>query len=202
MPKFTRRVGGADLMTNPYYNDSKYCGVIPYTSNTIKQCAWWCICRTGEIAEELVTYYNNISTKDQCRKPIFKRSGYGNAKEWWNDTLWEKTTRHDEARLGDIIVYGKGWGGGYGHVRIIEFIDENYFYCSGGNEDGKGTIKYNIKVARKNGNGDTDLIGFIHNPFLDENNDPTESKEEVDYKTLYEKEKSKLDRIKAILEEE
>ena len=47
---------------------------------------------------------------------------------------------------------GANLGGGYGHVRVVEKIDDNYFYCSGGNEDGKGllnSIKYNTMQAQE-----------------------------------------------------
>ena len=202
MPKFTRRNGGADLTTNFYYNDPKYCGIYPISSVSIIQCALYAICRTGEIAETPVTAYNNISNRSSILKPIFTRNGYGDAIEWWNDTLWEKTTNHKEAKLGDIIVYGSGWGGWnatknryYGHVRIIEAMDDNYFYCSGGNES-NGKCAFNIKVARKNGSGNSlsGLVGYIHNPFI-----TTNEVDEVDYKELYEKEKIENERLKNTL---
>ena len=196
MPEFTRRAGSADFNTNPYYNDPKYCGIYPFKSMKVIQCALYAICRTGEIAETPVTAYKNISKRADILKPIFTRNGYGDAIEWWNDTLWEKTTSHKEAKLGDIIVYGSGWGGWntaanryYGHVRVIEAMDDNYFYCSGGNES-NGKCAFNIKVPRKDGSGDklSGLVGFIHNPFIT----PVVAKDETtpNYKELYEKEKA------------
>lgn len=198
MPKFTRRQGGADLKTNSYYNDPKYCGIYPFATSFV-QCALWAICRSGEIAEVPITAYNGISNRTDILKPIFKRNGYGNAKEWWGDTLWEKTTKADEVRPGDIVCYGSSWGGGYGHVRIVEKIDDNYFYCSGGNEDGKGSlnsIKYNIKIAKLNGGSLTGLMGYIHNPFI-----TTNEVDEVNYKELYEKEKVQKEYYMELLKE-
>ena len=197
MPKFTRRQGGADLKTNSYYNDPKYCGIYPFATSYI-DCVLWAICRSGEIAEVPVTAYtsSNISKRKDIMKPIFTRNGYGHAKEWWNDTIWDKTIKADEVKLGDIVCYGSSWGGGYGHVRIVEKIDDNYFYCSGGNEDGKGllnSIKYNIRIAKQNGGSSTGLMGYIHNPFI------TYEVDKVDYRELYEKEKIENERLKNTL---
>lgn len=206
MPKFTRRNGGADFKTNPYYNDPKYCGKYPFKSLNVIQCALYAICRTGEIAETPVTAYNNISNRNDILKPIFTRNGYGDAIEWWNDTLWPKTTNHNEAKLGDIIVYGSGWGGWnssknryYGHVRIIEAMDNSYFYCSGGRETDTGKCAFNIKVPRQNGSGDklSGLVGYIHNPFITTNN----VTDKIDYKELYEKEKVQKEYYMELLKE-
>lgn len=199
MPEFTRRVGGADLKTNPYYNDPKYCGIYPFATSYI-DCVLWAICRSGEIAEQPITAYNGISNRSDILKPIFKRNGYGHAKYWWDDAIWEKTIKADEVKLGDIVCYGSSWGGGYGHVRIVEAIDDNFFYCSGANEDGKGSlnsIRYNIKIAKLNGGSSTGLMGYIHNPFISSSQDISES----EYKNLYLKEKADNERLKCILKE-
>lgn len=197
MPKFVKRTILGNIPTNDFYNKSIYCGKYPYNSGYKRQCSLYAICRTAEISEEPITAYKDISSRNNIRKPIFTRNGYGDAIEWWGDTLWEKTTKHSEARLGDIIVYGNGWGNGCGHVRIIEDMDDNYFYCSGGNEDNKGTYKFNIKVARQDGSGDTlnGLVGYIHNPFI------TDSKLDTDYKSLYEKEKAEKEYYINLLKE-
>ena len=73
-------------------------------------------------------------------------------------------------------------------------MDDEYFYCSGGNES-NGKCAFNIKVARKNGSGNSlsGLVGYIHNPFITTNDVTT------DYKELYEKEKIENERLKAIL---
>ena len=188
MPKFVRRIGGADLNTNPYYNDPKYVGNGGYfKGNKSYQCVNYAIGRTCEIAEERATYFGTDTTPP---KPMFNRKGYGNALSWIADTKWEHTTDYNEARLGDVIVYGASWGMGYGHVRIIEAIENDYFICSGGNEDGKGSCKFSISVP-KNQKG---IIGFIHNPYI------TEEKTK-DYKKLYLEAQKKLDRIKEIINE-
>ena len=201
MPQFTRRVGGADLKSNIYYNEPIYCGKYPFATTKLIQCALWAICRTGEISEQPITAYNGISNRTDILKPIFSRNGYGNAKEWWNDTLWEKTTKADEVKLGDIVCYGSAWGGGYGHVRIIEAIDDNYFYCSGGNEDGNGLIKYNIKIAKQNGGSANGLMGYIHNPFLSDLNHPTSDKDIEWYKIMYQEEKAKNEQLEATIKQ-
>lgn len=201
MPEFVRRVGGGDLNTNDYYNLPTYVGAGGYYKNNNNyECVNYAIARSCELAEEKITYYdrNGLNEKrDYCRIPFNKsRSGYGHAKQWWNDTAWDKTTNPNQARLGDIIVYGSGWGNGYGHVRIIEAIEKDYFICSGGNEGINGEViktKFDIKVNKQEGSGDSlkGLVGYIHNPFLSE---------VTDYKSKYEDLKLKLDEIRSIVE--
>ena len=99
------------------------------------------------------------------------------------------------------MCYGCSWGGGYGHVRIIEAIDDNYFYCSGGNEDGNGLIKYNIKISKQNGGSANGLMGYIHNPFLTELEPPTSNKDIEWYKIMYQEEKAKNEQLNAILKQ-
>ena len=190
MPKFMQRAGGADLNINPYYNSATFVGAGGYyKGNNNYECVNYAIGRTCELAEEKCTYYdrNGLSEKrSDCRIPFNRsRSGYGNAIEWWNDTAWEKTTKQSEAKLGDIIVYGAGWGNGNGHVRIIEKMDKDYFYCSGGNEE-TGKAQFFIRVKRIDGSGDdlTGLVGYIHNPFLTDN-EPVLNENEPDYKKMY-----------------
>ena len=200
MPKFVRRTILGNIPTNEYYNKNIYCGKYPYNTPYIRDCTLYAITRSAEIAEEQITAYDKYSNRSDVRMPMFTRNGYGDAIEWWNDTLWNKTIKHSEAKLGDIIVYGTGWGYSasknkyYGHVRVIEAMDDNYFYCSGGNEDNKGTYKFNIKVPRSDGSGDalSGLVGFIHNPYITDT-------EEVDYKALYEAEHEKVLKIKEIV---
>lgn len=200
MPKFVKRTILGNIPTNEYYNKNIYCGIYPYNTPYLKDCTLYAICRSAEISEKQITAYNNISKREDIENPIFVRNGYGNAIEWWNDTIWDKTIKQSEARLGDIIIYGTGWGYSkaenryYGHVRVIEAMDNNYFYCSGGNEDGKGSYRFNIKIPRVNGTGDalSGLIGYIHNPNIT-------TEEEVDYKSLYEEEHNKVIQIKQIV---
>lgn len=202
MPPFVKRSILGNIPMNDYYNKSIYCGIYPYNCGIKRECALYAICRTAEIAEEPVTAYSNISSRNNIRMPMFTRNGYGNAIQWWNDTLWPKTTKHSEAKPGDIVIYGSDWGAGNGHVRIIEAMDDDYFYCSGGNEDNEGNYFFNIKVKREDGSGDnlTGLVGFIHNPYITDNN-TVASGEEIDYASLYEKEKVENERLRAILKQ-
>ena len=205
MPKFVKRSGCLDLNSNKYFNEATYVGAGGYyKNNSSYECVNYAMGRTCELAEEKCTYYdrNGLHEKrSDCRIPFNRsRSGYGHAKEWWNDTAWEKTTDPSKAKLGDIIVYGSGWGNGYGHVRIIEAIEKDYFICSGGNEISNGVTvksKFDIKVKKTQGSGDalTGLVGYIHNPFLTDLSDVSES----EYKKMYEQEKAENERLKSIL---
>ena len=194
MPNFVRRIGNADFNTNPYYNDRQYVGSGGYyKGNTKYQCVNYCIGRTCELAETRATYFGSDSKPS---KTMFIRKGYGNAKEWWNETLWDKTTNPNDVRLGDVVVYGTNWGNGYGHCRIVEAIENDYFICSGGNEDGKGTCKFNIKINKEVGGGSNGkgLMGYIHNPHLTFNKE--EKPTSVDYEKLYKELRKKVDNFK------
>lgn len=198
MPKFMERAGGADLLTNPYYNDVKWCCTRGYKLlGSAFQCTDWAFLRTQEIAECRCTYLWRQGEKaDICTNPIFPNGGYPAAKYWYANSVWPKSV--DNPRVGDIVCYGSSWGAGHGHVRIIERIENNYMYLSGGNENYKGGAKFGIKAPITIGGGvnSVGLQGYIHNPFIT-NDNPVE---EPDYKALYLETKTKLDQIRKILE--
>lgn len=177
--KFVRRYILGNVPNNPYFNEKTFVGFDGYyKNNPYYQCANWYAGRTCEIAERKCFWYKfkehderleNESPSD-CEIPAFLvRSGYPTSCEIYKLTNWPKTTKQSEARLGDAVCYGTDWGKGYGHVRIIEAMDDKFFYCSGGNEDCKGTVKFDIKIKREDGGGEcaTGLMGFVHNPFLE-----------------------------------
>lgn len=189
--KFTERVGFSDGLTNPYFNNKDYVGSTggyAYCKENGKtyQCVNYVIGRQTEISEQKICYYGS---QTPCKKPLFNRKGYGNAKEWWDSCLWEKSL--DNVQLGDIVVYGSSWGGGFGHVRVVEKIQDNYMYLSGGNEDGKGSVKFNIKVPITKGGGSNakGLMGYIHNPYLNK----------VDYEAKYKELLADMGKIKSIV---
>lgn len=196
MPEHIRRIGGADLDNNPYYNKDKFVGKgIRYKNNKNFQCIMGYVARACEVAEAKITYYTSLGeTEKDCKYPLCKnRAGYGNAVELWNDTAWDKTTNPNQARLGDGIVYGKNWGNGFGHIRTIEAIYDDYFICSGANEDGKGNFKFDIKVPKQVGSGDklVNLVGYVHNPFI-----TNQIENKVDYEKLYKELRKKVDNFK------
>ena len=178
MPKFVRRTILGNIPDSPYYNEREFVGSGGYYKGRESEfeCVNGGMARGCELAEEPLTWFkaSDDKPKTECRNPMFKRVGYGNAIEWWNETNYDKTTNHNEARLGDWILYGKGWGWNdeyqayLGHVRIIEAIEDDFFICSGANET--GGYRFDIKVPRENGSGDelNGLIGYIHNPYLSE----------------------------------
>lgn len=199
MPKFVRRTILGDIPRNDYYNLPTFVGSGGYyNGNNNYQCVNYAVGRGSEIAEAKIVYFpSQGDTKESCVYPAFKRVGYGNAAEMWNDTLWRKTIYADEVKRGDWVIYGSGWGYGCGHIRVVEDIEDNCFVCSGGNEDGNHSCKFNIRINKLNGGGDgaTGLVGYIHNPYITDEEVP----KEPDYKALYLEAKAKLDMIQEVL---
>ena len=151
-----------NMETSPYYNEAKYVGKGGYyKGNNSYQCVNYGIGRTCELSKQPITYYNGISTKDQIAKPMFNRSGYGDACNWIRDTLWEVG---DVAKVGAIMVYGKGWGGGLGHIRVVEKIEGNKIFYSASNENRQMAFKW-IDMPKITNTG---FLGYIYNPFINE----------------------------------
>lgn len=166
MIKRTSITSPTSMYTSDYYNDKKYCGSGGYFNGRYKngyQCVNYAISRTCEIAKKAVCYYNGISTKSDIEKPMFNRYGYGNAVEWLKDTLWEKGS---EPKVGAIMVYGKSYGNGYGHVRVVEEIKDNKIVYSAGNESNLMAFK-TIDIPTITTTG---FLGYIYNPHVTEFN--------------------------------
>lgn len=186
MPKFIERIGGADLKTNPYYQDAKWIGNPSNRYGTsYYQCVYWAYQRTQEIAETRCTYLTGVGeTRSLCPKPMFKGSGFANAKDWYRNAIWDKSVNNP--RVGDIVCYGSSWGGGAGHVRIVERIENNYMILSGANESFNGGVKFGIKVPITEGGGEnaSGLQGYIHNPFITIDEKPLEDSYKAKYEAL------------------
>ena len=173
MIKRTSITSPTSMYTSDYYNQAKYCGKTGYFNGRYKngyQCVNYAVSRSCEIAQRPCCYYSGISTKEDIEKPMFKRSGYGNAVEWLNDTLWETGT---EPKVGAIMVYGKAYGGGYGHVRVVEAINGNTITYSGANESNLMAFKTLSKPSISS----TGFLGYIYNPFVSEFNIHTVSRD-------------------------
>lgn len=150
-----------DMLTDPFYNEAKYVGRGGfYKGNANYQCVNYAIGRSCEIAGKPVCYYSGISTKTQIEKPMMNRSGYGNAVNWMADTLWQKGTT---PKVGAIMVYGKTYGGGYGHVRVVEKIEGNKIFYSAANESRRLAFKW-IDMPTISQSG---FLGYIYNPFAE-----------------------------------
>ncbi len=164
MIKRTSITSPTSMYTSDYYNQAKYCGKTGYFNGRYKngyQCVNYAVSRSCEIAQKAVCYYSGISTKEEIEKPMFNRSGYGNAVEWLKDTLWEIGT---EPKLGAIMVYGSAYGNGYGHVRVVEEINGDTITYSGANESNLMAFKTLTKPSISN----TGFLGYIYNPFIEE----------------------------------
>lgn len=146
-----------------YYNNKKYCGSGGYFNGRYKngyQCVNYAVSRSCEIAGKPVCYYNGTSEKKDIEKPMFNRYGYGNAVDWLKDTLWEHGTT---PKVGAIMVYGKAYGSGYGHVRVIEDIVDGKIVYSGANESNLMAFKtLDIPTITTTG-----FLGYIYNPYVD-----------------------------------
>lgn len=149
------------MLTDTFFNEAKYVGKGGYyKGNANYQCVNYAIGRSCEIAGKPVCYFSGISQKSQIDKPMMNRSGYGNAVNWWSDTLWQKGS---DPRLGAIMVYGKNYGGGYGHVRIVEKIEDGRIFYSGGNESRRMAFNW-IDIPKVSANN---FLGYIYNPYAE-----------------------------------
>lgn len=158
----TSTINPTDMLTSVYYNEAIFVGKGGYyKGNKNYQCVNYAIGRTCELAKLPVTYYSGISTKEQIDNPMFNRSGYGNAVSWMNDTLWEKGK---VPKLGAVMVYGSAYGNGYGHVRVVEKIENNKLFISGGNESKQMAFKW-IDIPKITATG---FLGYIYNPYVKE----------------------------------
>ena len=86
---------------------------------------------------------------------------YGNAVNWWSDTLWPKGT---EPKPGAIMVYGSNYGGGYGHVRVVEKVESGKVFYAAANESRRMAFAW-INAPKVTTNG---FLGYIYNPFVEE----------------------------------
>lgn len=153
-----------DMLTSAYYNEAKFVGKGGYyKGNKNYQCVNYAMGRTCELAKVPVTWYEGISTRDQIDRPMFNadRSGYGHAITWWDRTIWEKGSI---PKIGSVMVYGSSYGSGCGHVRVVEKIENNKLFISGGNESGKMAFKW-IDIPKVTSTG---FLGYIYNPYVEE----------------------------------
>ena len=163
MIKRTSITSPTSMYTSEYYNNKKYCGSTGYFNGRYKngyQCVNYAVSRSCEIAQRPCCYYSGTSEKKDIEKPMFNRYGYGNAVEWLNDTLWEKGTT---PKVGAIMVYGKAYGNGYGHVRVIEDIVDGKIVYSGANESNAMAFK-TLSIPSITTTG---FLGYIYNPYVD-----------------------------------
>lgn len=126
---FTPRTNEVGIWDNPYAYDLTYnAGATNYI--WLPNCTTYAYFRSVEISGGQVT-----------ANTIFG-DGFSNAKDWYNDALWEKSPNYTDIRLGDIVVWGAGGGvGKYGHVAVVEAIDSEYVYTSNSHYNFNGQTK-------------------------------------------------------------
>lgn len=149
------------MATSPFYNDRRFVGGGKYKNNSNFQCVSYAIGRQCELSNKPVTWYRGYTTPEEVGNVMFNRSGYGDACNWIRDTLWEHGTK---PRLGAVMVYGTKWGGGLGHVRVVEKIEGDRIFYSAANESQQMAFKWINKPAIS-ANG---FLGYIYNPYIEE----------------------------------
>ena len=66
-----------------------------------------------------------VSLIQQYLYKVFGKSfkAYGNAKDWANNypkSYFNKLSKSSKLQSGDVLVYGSNYGGGYGHIGLID----------------------------------------------------------------------------------
>ncbi len=108
-------------------SSSKYYNGLPYTTNVkslrLPNCVTYALGRMCEQLDRPVTNWQSMPTA--TNDPMFNRTGFGNACDWYSQAIWDKGYI---PKLGGILCYettsiatGKK---GLGHVAYVEDIDE------------------------------------------------------------------------------
>lgn len=76
-----------------------------------------------------------VSLIQQYLYQVFNKpfQAYGNAKDWENNYPKDYFVKFDVSQSlqkGDVLVYGSNYGGGYGHIGLID-ANENFFDQNG-----------------------------------------------------------------------
>lgn len=177
MTTFTPRTSKDGMSNaNSVYNDIHYVGGMTTNQNSNKynynnastyQCTYYAMGRSGEIAGEPVQTFS-IAPNPNIKHRLFSRSGFGDAKEWYNDAIWDKSTDKTKPKLGAIICYTKYPNdGGGGHVQIIEKIEGNTLYVSQNQTAYSDNFLTAINIDELVTTGTKVFKGYIYNPYID-----------------------------------
>lgn len=153
-------------LNSDYFNKPTFVGSGGYyKGNKNYQCANFGMGIVSYVLKAKCTYYTSLGeTKKSCDYQMFKRAGYGNAKDWWNDTLWDKGST---PKPFSIMVYGSNWGGGYGHIRFVQEVKNDTLIICGGNEDNRGGVIFD-KEIKKPQIKEKEFLGYIYLPIESE----------------------------------
>ena len=187
---FTPRTSNSGMTNTTPYNNHYYVGPTTtqyfynYSNVSNYQCTAYCLGRLGEIAGEPVCSFKNYpsSPKHYAFQNRLDKgtTGFGNANEWYDDTTWSKTTDKTKPKLGAIVCYSKYKGdGGGGHVQIVEKIDGNTIYVSQNQTCYGGSFLTAINVNDLPSSGTNIFMGYIYNPYIDDEPTPTPSGKDV-----------------------
>lgn len=148
----------------------------------LPNCTTYAIGRAAEIAGE------SVKQGWGATYPMLNRSGYGDAKTWWDDALWEKG---QVPRIGAIAVWtdnDAGWGG---HVAVVEetngTLNGTWLSMSGYTKASSGTrsftnpgytaswyFKYMTMTeamywyTEYEAHSTGQFLGYLYNPYVDE----------------------------------
>lgn len=182
---FTPRTNKSGMTATIPYNDHYYVGNIltgyfyNYSNSSNYQCTGYCVGRLGEIAGEPVTTYSAYPSTPTHR--IFpNRTGFGDAKEWYGATGWDKTSDNTKPKLGAIVCYSSYPNdGGGGHVQIVEKIDGSTIYVSQNQTayNSESSFLTAININDLSPYNEKAFQGYIYNPYVDE--EPTPSGKDV-----------------------
>lgn len=174
MPTFTPRTtkDGMSSHSSPY-NDIHYVGGLVTNHNSNKynynnvntyQCTYYCLGRLGEMSGEPVQTFS-IAPNPNVKHRLFSRSGFGDGKEWFIDTLWDKSTDKTKPKLGAVVCYSKYPNdGGGGHVQIVEKIEGDTIYVSQNQTAYSNNFLTAINVNDLSSSGSKAFQGYIYNP--------------------------------------
>lgn len=183
MPTFTPRLTkeGMSSPSSPY-NDIHYVGGLITNENSNKynynnvntyQCTYYCLARLGEESGEPVQTFT-IAPNPNVKHRLFSRSGFGNGNEWFNDTLWEKSSDKTKPKLGAVVCYAKYPNdGGGGHIQIIEKIEGDIIYVSQNQTAYSDNFLTAININDLSSTGSKAFQGYIYNPYLEGGDTPS-----------------------------
>ena len=129
--------------TVPTKGDQLYVSGNEVYSN-VGQCVWYAKSRAMEILTELSN--NDLADTEKTQKAIDSLRGtYGHARDWYKNASnsFNKIDDPNQPQAGSIIVWSGGAGHNYGHVAIIEEINQE-----------TGTITITDAYSNKRVNGE------------------------------------------------
>lgn len=146
------------VRSNPYFTTGKYVPAAVNPKIKLPNCTTFCMCAWHWVFGAKKSY-----TLMKGRGP----AGFGNAKEWYANYLFEKGPT---PRVGAIAV----WDGTYGHVAFVKSFNGNNITVYQSNYGGTFFEEktYTVQVGATTGHGLGKFLGFCYHPYYSEDNKP------------------------------